>query len=61
MSQLRKMTQLLKMSQPRAVTQAIRPRLFPANPILYNQSFPLAASFLQGETCLAASPQKSRV
>src|SRR5258708_4856737 len=46
------------MSQP---SEKFRARLFPANHIIYNQSFPLAASFLQGETWLAANPQKSRV
>jgi len=45
----------------RAIIQKIRPRLFPANRILYNQSFPNGVSSLQGEICLAASPQKSRV
>jgi hypothetical protein len=43
------------------LSEKFRARLFPANHIIYNQSFPLAASFLQGETWLAANPQKSRV
>jgi hypothetical protein len=45
----------------RELTPKIRARLFPAKRIAYNQPFPLAARFPQGETCLAASPQKSRV
>jgi hypothetical protein len=36
------------------LSEKIRARLFPANRIAYNQSFPLGASFLQGESWLAA-------
>jgi hypothetical protein len=49
------------MTQIREISQKIRARLFPANPIIYNQLFVHAASFLQGESWLAAKPQKSRV
>jgi hypothetical protein len=42
------------MTQIREIRQKIRARLFPANRIAYNQSFPLGASFLQGESWLAA-------
>jgi hypothetical protein len=52
------MSELTEMNQ---IGQNNPARLFPANPILYNQSFPLAVSFLQGESWLAANPQKSRV
>src|SRR5258708_8087059 len=50
-----------KISAMSQLSEKFRARLFPANHIIYNQSFPLAASFLQGETWLAANPQKSRL
>jgi hypothetical protein len=55
------MSEISEMGQLSEISQMIRTRLSPANPIIYNQSFPLAASIPQGESWLAAEPQKSRV